>query len=127
MSSTKKGVPDRCPKCGELLSQDTSTCPVCGTKKPHIARAIRGQICPNCERLLMEGDKYCRACGTKVDAGPVKMFRPDNQAFACIYGPMPQRRIHECPKCGYVYQTFSMVDNDKCCPVCGAETELKED
>lgn len=49
--------------------------------------------------------------------------------FAVLYGPEPIKRIHECDKCGYTWETNLMIDEERWCPKCGggAPVVRKED
>ena len=72
------------------------------------------KVCANCRETYIEGDKYCRFCGAPLG-------KPDyiEEDFACIYGPKPMTRSHTCVKCGYKWETCTMVDNERYCPLCG--------
>ncbi|MDO4632493.1 MAG: hypothetical protein Q4B01_01400 [Eubacteriales bacterium] len=79
--------------------------------------------CGNCHSHLEEGDKYCRVCGTKVGEGA---YEPYSDMMQCIYGPAPVMRTHVCKDCGYSWEAYMMVDDQKHCPQCGGEAPVKE-
>jgi len=79
------------------------------------------KVCANCSSIYMEGDKYCRFCGAPM--GKPKFIPED---FACIYGPPPVRRVHNCAKCGYSWETNSMIDRAMWCPKCGGSAPAVE-
>jgi len=71
-------------------------------------------VCANCKKAYVKGDKYCRYCGAPM--GKPEYIEED---FGCIYGPPPTKRVHTCAKCGYSWQTYLMIDDEKWCPKCG--------
>ena len=80
--------------------------------------------CGNCHDALREGDKYCRYCGTKRGDGK---FEPYQNIMQCIYGPMPVKRVHKCPKCQNTWKTLLMIDNQDFCPNCGSRSRIIEE
>ena len=74
------------------------------------------KICANCRSGYIEGDKYCRFCGAPM--GIPEFIKED---FATIYGPPPVKRTHHCIKCGFTWETWEMIDDEKYCPQCGGE------
>lgn len=79
--------------------------------------------CGNCHKSLDENEKYCRYCGTKRGEGA---FQPYQNIMQCIYGPMPQKRVHKCTACDHWWQTMLMIDNEKFCPECGSRADVYE-
>ena len=77
-------------------------------------------VCPNCKSDWIQGDRYCRFCGAPMNQPGYKI-----RNFACIYGPEPRLRKHECPQCHYSWETNQMIDREKYCPRCGAEAEVQ--
>ena len=105
----------RCMYCGEEVHYKDILCPSC--KKPNECwREIGENQCGNCHSYVDEGDAYCRICGTKVGEGK---YEPYQEIMQCIYGPMPEERIHTCQDCGYSWKTMFMIDNQHYCPKCG--------
>lgn len=80
--------------------------------------------CGNCHEYLNDNDKYCRYCGTKRGEGK---FLPYLNIMECIYGPMPEKRIHICESCYYQWETESMIDKQNFCPMCGSATPIVQD
>ncbi len=78
-------------------------------------------VCPCCGKGKIDGDRYCRFCGKENIED--KYVEP---SFACVYGPMPVRRIHRCEECGFSWQTYLMVDDEKFCPKCGGIALVEE-
>ena len=78
-------------------------------------------VCANCGNTYIEGDRYCRFCGAPM--GKPKFIM---QEFACIYGPPPVKRVHKCVKCGFTWETCSMVDRQEFCPRCGGDAPYTE-
>jgi predicted amidophosphoribosyltransferase len=76
--------------------------------------APKRKVCANCMQEYIEGDRYCRFCGAPM--GKPEFIDDD---FACIYGPMPTERLHQCQKCGYQWKTVLMIDKERWCPKCG--------
>ena len=73
--------------------------------------------CGNCHELFDDdGDLFCRYCGTRRGEG---QFLPYENFMACVYGPPPVDRFHECKKCGFSWTTHRMVDRSAFCPKCG--------
>lgn len=66
-------------------------------------------------------DRYCAVCGTKRGEGA---FRPYLNDLACIYGPMPVYRGHECTACHTRWYTCDMEDKDNYCANCGRPTPV---
>lgn len=71
-------------------------------------------VCANCKKTFQSGDRYCRYCGAP-------MGRPDyiDETFADIYGPPPVNRTHICERCGFQWETYKMIDDERWCPRCG--------
>ncbi len=72
------------------------------------------EVCANCKQTYIKGDKYCRYCGAPL-GDPVYI----QEVFACIYGPEPVERVHNCSRCGYTWTTTQMIDDERYCPKCG--------
>lgn len=89
---------------------------------PTSANVPKEKVCRNCHQSYIDGDKYCRFCGAP-------MGKPDyiDETFACIYGPLPTKRVHKCTNCGYVWETMRMIDNERFCPQCGGSAPYEED
>ena len=81
----------------------------------------RMSVCANCGNVYIGGDRYCRFCGAPM--GKPKFIM---QEFACIYGPPPVKRVHKCVKCGFTWETCSMVDRQEFCPRCGGDAPYTE-
>ena len=81
----------------------------------------RMSVCANCGNAYIDGDRYCRFCGAPM--GKPKFIM---QEFACIYGPPPVKRVHKCVKCGFTWETCSMVDRQDFCPRCGGDAPYTE-
>lgn len=133
-----------CPQCGHKNDEGTKYCLLCGSLlQPVLQSEIREQtvrrqsgpspfgqgsmrkVCGNCKKTYIEGDRYCRFCGAPMGT---PAYIPEQ--FACIYGPMPVKRIHTCQSCGYTWDTMQMIDNERFCPICGGRapaTEQDED
>ena len=84
--------------------------------------AFKRKVCANCKNDYIEGDKYCKYCGAPLG-------KPDyTQAIrAPLYGPPPAMRFHECPNCGYVWNTYVMIDKGRYCPKCGTLAPASKD
>ena len=80
--------------------------------------------CANCHQTLLEGEKYCRYCGT--ERGDEK-FEPYRNIMQCIYGPMPEKRVHKCTKCKKKWKTMLMIADKEYCPVCGSPSKIIEE
>lgn len=80
--------------------------------------------CGNCHRELPEDDKYCRYCGTKRGEGE---FKPYYNVSYPLYGPSPILREHKCKECEYIWKTKRMDADQKFCPKCGKECDIKDD
>ena len=80
------------------------------------------KVCANCKNTFAKGDKYCRYCGAPLG-------KPDyiEEDFACIYGPLPMKRVHECADCGYSWVTNLMIDDEKFCPKCGGAAPVQSE
>ena len=78
-------------------------------------------VCANCHNKYVENDKFCRFCGAPMGT-PFFI----EEKIACIYGPMPIKRKHTCEKCGFVWETHSMVDRAAWCPQCGGSAPAVE-
>ena len=89
---------------------------------PTSANVPKKKVCRNCHQSYIDGDKYCRFCGAP-------MGKPDytDETFACIYGPLPTKRVHKCTNCGYVWETMRMTDSERFCPKCGGSAPYEED
>ena len=79
------------------------------------------EVCKNCKNKYRSGDKYCRFCGAPL--GKPGYIEED---FACIYGPMPRKRVHKCAECGYTWETNLMIDEERYCPECGGAAPADE-
>lgn len=77
--------------------------------------------CGNCGSWLGPEDHYCVKCGTKRGIG---QYVPDMRPMVCIYGPPPVERRKRCTECGHEWSFYSMTDNQKYCPKCGASAVL---
>ena len=77
------------------------------------------EVCKNCGNTYHESDKYCRYCGAP-NGSPNYI----EEMIACIYGPMPEKRIHTCVKCGYSWDTMLMIDRECFCPKCGGSAPV---
>ena len=84
--------------------------------------AFKRKVCANCKNDYIEGDKYCKYCGAPLG-------KPDyTQAIRSpLYGPPPVMRFHECPNCGYVWNTYVMIDKGRYCPKCGSLAPASKD
>ena len=111
-----------CPRCGRLLPYGTRRCPDCGAMSLYWPEPGCG-YCGNCHEELQEGDLFCRVCGTPVGQGA---FQPFENVSYCVYGPPPIKREHICPKCGFRWETYQMIDRDSYCPRCGSEADCIE-
>ena len=91
-------------------------------KSKRTSRTPKRKVCRNCHQSYIDGDKYCRFCGAP-------MGKPDyiDETFACIYGPLPTKRVHKCTNCGYVWETMRMTDSERFCPKCGGSAPYEED
>ena len=79
--------------------------------------------CGNCHKELDEGDLYCRFCGTRFGEGT---YEPYEDIVQIVYGPPPTIRKHTCKKCGYNWNSWSMIDEEKYCPKCGGNIKTGE-
>ncbi len=77
------------------------------------------KVCANCNKRYIEGDRFCRYCGAPY--GRPKFIE---ERFEVIYGPRPITRQHICKECGYKWETYCMVDNERCCPKCGSDAPV---
>ncbi len=77
------------------------------------------KVCANCKNEYRKGDKYCRYCGAPMGS-PSFM----EESFACIYGPQPVERTHQCVTCGYIWKTDLMIDEERWCPHCGGSAPV---
>ncbi|MGN0745373.1 MAG: hypothetical protein ACI4ML_01725 [Aristaeellaceae bacterium] len=77
--------------------------------------------CGNCHEWMPAEDKYCRHCGTKRGGGK---FLPYTNIMECIYGPMPMKRLHQCPACRYEWEACLMIDEEDYCPMCGSRARV---
>ena len=84
-------------------------------------RNLKREVCANCHNSYVKGDKYCRFCGAPM-GDPIFIA----ETFACIYGPRPVKRNHTCEKCGFTWETQSMVDRAAWCPKCGGSAPAIE-
>ena len=75
------------------------------------------EVCGNCKGIYFKGDKYCRFCGAP-------MGKPEyiEEVLPALYGPPPVKRVYTCAKCGYSWESYSMIDNVHYCPKCGGDT-----
>ena len=80
--------------------------------------------CSNCKNTIDRQDKFCRNCGVSVNAVD---YRPSIEKMVQIYGPAPRKRTHLCETCGYKWTTFSMIDDEKYCPLCGGNAPKIKD
>ncbi len=79
------------------------------------------KLCGNCKNTWREGDKYCRYCGAPLNNPTYKL-----REFYTMYGPLPVRRKHSCPDCGFVWTATLMSDNERYCPKCGAAVSIEK-
>ena len=77
-------------------------------------REPKRAVCANCGKPYRKGDRHCRFCGKEMGK-PRYVFEPT----ACVYGPPPIKRNHTCKACGYSWDTYSMIDDERWCPECG--------
>ena len=128
MNSKTVGV---CPICGGELAigyiekqgayAETPMCRECIYREPTTDYDGR---CGNCHKELPENDLYCRFCGTKRGEGE---FKPYINISYPLYGPHPILRAHECKKCGHTWKSKRMDADEKFCPECGNECDIKDD
>ena len=77
-------------------------------------REPKRAVCANCGKTYRESDKHCRFCG-KENGKPKYIF----DSMDCVYGPPPIKRSHTCSECGYTWETYRMIDDERWCPECG--------
>ena len=87
----------------------------------NIKRDYFKKACMNCKSPYIHGDKYCRYCGAPMGT---PIFILDDRA--CIYGPMPVSRTHECTVCGYSWVKSLMIDKELWCPMCGGKVMVSD-
>lgn len=106
----------KCLYCGNIIEFKDHYCARCGKENRGWVVPDENQ-CGNCNAYLKEGDSYCRICGTRRGDGE---YKPYQNIMQTIYGPMPVRREHICPVCGFKWDNCVMIDEDKYCPKCGS-------
>ena len=79
------------------------------------------KVCGNCQSPWRDGDKYCRYCGAPLNHPSYKI-----REFYTIYGPMPVKRKHSCSKCGFIWTTRMMIDDEHYCPKYGTNVTIEE-
>ena len=79
-------------------------------------------VCKNCKEQINKTDKYCKFCGTEVGKGK---YESRNYLLQCVYGPMPEYKTQQCPRCGKLLRIDIIYNNDKYCHECGEKLNTK--